>query len=53
MVLNVWYSENHGNDPWYCMYESYIEARDSPLRSVKDYCIGKHMACTMFSFLME
>ena len=35
------------------MYESYIEARDSPLRDVKDYCIRKHMACGVYSFLKE
>ena len=26
---------NHGNDPWYCMYEAYIEARDSTWRDMK------------------
>ena len=25
------------------MYEAYIEARDSPLRDVKDYCMNRHM----------
>ena len=45
---------NHGNDPWYCMYEAYIEARDSMSRNiVKDYCMSKHMACGVFSFLKE
>ena len=35
------------------MYEAYIEARDSPLRDVKDYCIGKNLVCEVFSFLNE
>ena len=25
----------HGNDAWYCMYEAYIEARDSTWRDMK------------------
>ena len=35
------------------MYETYIEARDSPLRDVKDYCMSMHMACGVLSFLKE
>jgi len=35
------------------MYEAYKEARDSTLRGVKDYCMNRHMACGVFSFLKE
>jgi len=35
------------------MYEAYIEAGDSPLRDVKEYCMNRHMACGVFSFLKE
>jgi len=35
------------------MYEAYIEARDSPLREVKEYCMDKNMDCGVFSFLKE
>jgi len=45
--------KNHGNDPWHCMYEAYIEAGDSPLRDVKEYCMNRCMACGVFSFLKE
>ena len=38
-VRGPWYSlmvlGNHGNDAWYCMYEAYIEARDSTWRDMK------------------
>ena len=53
IVLDVWYWETHGNYPWYYMYETYIEARDSPLKYVKDYYMDKHMACGVISFLKE
>lgn len=43
----------HGSYPLYFMYEAYIEARDSPLRDVKDYCIDNNMASGVISFLKE
>jgi len=45
---------NHGNDTWYCMYEAYIKARDSTYEEEeKYYCMNRHMACGVFSFLKE
>ena len=35
-------NKNHGTNPWYCMYESYIKDRDSPLRSVVSYFVIEH-----------
>ena len=51
--MDVWYWEVHGNYPWYCMYKAYIEAKDSSLWDVKDYCIGKDVVCGVFSFLKD
>ena len=39
--------------PWYCMYEAYIKARDSTHEDEENYCMNKHMACGVFSFLKE
>ena len=50
---HLWYRDTHGNYPWYCMDETYIKARVSPLRYVKDYCMGNNMACGVISFLKE